>query len=111
MEETWVDSNVANKIIDKTNLSDKIIVEVVGFSGGIWVLWDSTKIKLEAISLDEQIINLIATMDGGKSFLMSAVYASPTPVFRQDLWEYIICLGVVVKVSRLLLGDFNQILS
>lgn len=111
MEETRVDSNVANKIIDKTNLSDKIFVEVVGFSSGIWVLWDASKIKLEAISLDEQIINLIATMDGGKSFFMSAVYASATPVFRQDLWEYIICLGVVVKVSWLLLGDFNQILS
>lgn len=41
--------------------------------------------------------------------MLSAIYASPNPLFRLDLWDYLIGLGVVVNLPWLLIGDFNQI--
>lgn len=74
--ETRVNSLFADKIVDITNFSDKIVVEAVRFLGGIWVLWNGSKIHLEVVSLDDQIINLLVYMNGCVPWLLSAIYAS-----------------------------------
>lgn len=108
--ETRVNSVFADKIVDITNFSDKIVVEAVRFSGGIWVMWNGSKIDLEAVSLDDQIINLLVYMNGCVPWLLLAIYASPFFDFCQHLWDYLVCLGPVVKCPWMLIGDFNQIL-
>lgn len=35
---------------------------------------------------------------------MSAIFASPNPTFQQDLWDYIKCLGLFLKIPWLLIG-------
>lgn len=51
---------------------------------------------------------LVYTKDQAPWFL-SAIYASQNPIFRQDLWDSINCLGQIVMIPWLLVGDFNQI--
>lgn len=94
----------------KTHLTAKLVVEAVGYSGCIWIVWDDSRLHVEPVSFDEQIINLLVYQDSPMPWLLSAIYASPNPLYRQDLWEYLFCLGRVVNVPWLLLGDFNQIL-
>lgn len=45
------------------------------------------------------------------AWLLSGVYASPNPVYHQDLLDYVSGLGSIMNLSWLLLGDFNQIVN
>lgn len=42
--------------------------------------------------------------------LMSAIYASSSPLLREDLWNYLIDIGHLISMPWILIGDFNQIL-
>lgn len=66
--------------------------------------------NVEAISLDDQFINVLVQYHNCIPWLLTTVYASPNPIFRLDLWEYLTRLGQVVSIPWILIGDFNQIL-
>lgn len=82
----------------------------MGFSGGIWLLWDDS-VDLEAITVNDQIINAIIKKEGRVQWLLSAIYASPKQAFREELWQYIRDIGSCIQSPWQLVGDFNQILS
>lgn len=96
-------------IVAKTRFNASIVFEAQGFSGGIWILWDKAILGLDLISVDDQIINTLVYSPQRKPWLLSAIYVSPNPLFQQHLWYYLGNLGVVVNLSWLLLGDFNQV--
>lgn len=66
---------------------------------------------MELLSVDEQILNLLVKVGQQPSWLLSAVYASLKPSYRQDLWQYLSLLGCNLDLPWLLTGDFNQILT
>ncbi|XP_061360313.1 uncharacterized protein LOC133304318 [Gastrolobium bilobum] len=61
--------------------------DVVGFSGGIWVLWDNIEVEKVAIF----------------------VYGSPRRIARRLLWEELFNLSLGVNKPWLVMGDFNAI--
>ncbi|XP_061340990.1 uncharacterized protein LOC133287406 [Gastrolobium bilobum] len=67
-----------------------IIEEAIGFSGGIWVLWDSKKVTVHAISQSSQFVHMKVSLDQSTSFLCTTLYASPQETRRHTLWEEII---------------------
>lgn len=56
--ETRVNSSYINAIISKSSFTNFFVSEAMGFSRGIWVLWNSGDVKVELISLDEKVINV-----------------------------------------------------
>ena len=46
-----------------------------------------------------------------KDWLCSAIYASPTPSIRENLWHYMMQYKTCVNIPWFLMGDFNQVLS
>ncbi|CAN1272305.1 hypothetical protein LINPERPRIM_LOCUS14502 [Linum perenne] len=44
--EPRVSGTTAQKVCDKLGFDDIIQVEVVGFAGGIWLLWHTSKVIL-----------------------------------------------------------------
>lgn len=110
LEETRVSSRYIDQITAQTRFTASIVSEAYGFSGGIWILWDKDQVDLDLIELDEQIISVVVCSPHQRPWLLSAIYASPNPLFRQDLWDYLRDMGYVVNIPWLLLGDFNQVL-
>lgn len=88
-----------------------LATEATGFAGGIWLLWDMTKIQVDPFVLNDQMIMAAISCQGRNPFLLSIIYASPNPSFRLQLWEYIKTLGTLIDVPWLLLGDFNQVVA
>lgn len=72
----------------------------MGFSGGIWLLWDDS-VDLEAITVNDQIINAIIKKEGRVQWLLSAIYASPKQAFREELWHsrYWVLYSIPVAVG------------
>ncbi|XP_062021276.1 uncharacterized protein LOC133737799 [Rosa rugosa] len=58
--------------------TDYKIVEANGFSGGIWLFWDSSKINVDFIDSTSQSITTKITIPNGPSWLLTSLYASPT---------------------------------
>lgn len=58
--EPKVSSDQANKICANLGFDEWIRVEAVGFSGGIWVLWNNY-LKIEVLDTHPQFINLEIT--------------------------------------------------
>lgn len=48
--EPRISGEQANKVCRKLGFSDYFRVEAEGFSGGIWLLWNSNQIEVEAYS-------------------------------------------------------------
>ncbi|KAI9115930.1 hypothetical protein K1719_012860 [Acacia pycnantha] len=98
----------ASKTIKKWGFKHSVRKEAVGFSGGIWLLWEMDNIKVEVLRIEEQFVHCNLKMEGDE-FLFSAIYANPNEHRRHELWEMLSSIGSEVNVPWLLAGHFNEI--
>ncbi|KAK9904391.1 hypothetical protein M0R45_000757 [Rubus argutus] len=91
--------------------TDHIIVEADGFSGGIWLFWNSTNIQVDFIDKNIQAITVKVAVPGGPSWMLSALYACPTKSVRAMLWSYFDNLMRIHKLPWIYIGDFNELYS
>ncbi|XP_057432951.1 uncharacterized protein LOC130725777 [Lotus japonicus] len=86
------------------------IEEARGFSGGIWVLANtSVPYNFRVIDTHQQVVTFEVWKDN-LTWVCSAVYASPIPANREILWRHMTLLRRRFLLPWLLLGDFNEIL-
>lgn len=109
--ETRVHSSRAIDILTKTHLTNVEAVEACGFVGGIWLLWDWNTETVEVISKNDQALNAVVHMDNGRFWLLTVIYASPNPLYRQELWEYLKSLGSIMAAPWIAIEDFNQVVA
>ena len=88
-------------------------VDPNGFSGGIWMLWnESTSCQVEILTHSEHSIHaLVKVSSPSLSILLTAIYASSNFYKRQLFWNYLQNLATLLTLPRVLLGDFNDMLS
>lgn len=73
----------AKEIIDRLRFDGAIHANNIGYSGGLWILWDSTQVEVSELSTMEQEIHaIVKDLSSNASWLMSAIYASPRYVER-----------------------------
>ncbi|CAL8176297.1 unnamed protein product [Prunus armeniaca] len=84
------------------------IVDPIGFSGGVWLLWNGNSVSLHVVAHSSQTITALVTMYA-KRWLLTVVYASPCSNVRTSLWKYFDVLAAVCNLPWFLLGDFNDI--
>ena len=103
----------AQGVIDTLPYSHSSRVDPVGFSGGIWLLWnEGLSFSVEIITCSEHIIHaLIKVHSPSLSFLFTAVYAPPQFNKCKPFWDYLQNLTVNISLPWLLLGDFNDMIS
>ncbi|KAI9081887.1 hypothetical protein K1719_036149 [Acacia pycnantha] len=84
--EPRVNGNIANKIIKSWRFKHSIRMEVVGFSGGIWIIWDREDLSVNVLEADEQFLHCSLCL-GGVGMLFSVVYANPNEQRRRRVWD------------------------
>ncbi|XP_022876816.1 uncharacterized protein LOC111395022 [Olea europaea var. sylvestris] len=81
-------------------------------AGQIFILWNPSKVKLEVLETNPQVIHCIATCKVTfYTFLVSFVYAFHTIVNRRPLWNNIMDFNANVSLPWMILGDFNNVLK
>ncbi|XP_057452046.1 uncharacterized protein LOC130743838 [Lotus japonicus] len=99
-------------ILKTVGFDDFFVVEVEGFSGGIWVMWQKNWGSVEIISSHRQFIHTRITPKGNlPSLLVTFVYGSPNYSIREILWRELRCLASTMQTPWMVLGDFNAYLS
>ena len=100
----------ATRVIQRLGFSDNFVVEADGFSGGIWLLWNSNKVKLQVIANSKQTITAIVA-DNSNYWVFTVVYASPSVAIRRNLWRYLDAIRGCYNGPWIILGDFNEIIN
>lgn len=76
MEETQCPSSGINKLCSSLNFTHNLVAEAMGFSGGLWIMWNDSKVQLEEVSIDAQIINVLVHFGNQRPWLLSAIASS-----------------------------------
>lgn len=101
----------SKKYLLHLGFTDYEVMEARGFSGGIWLLWNNSKVKVDYVDSNAQSISVKVTGDNGHSWLLSGVYGSTCNTVRTTLWDYFDTLTMQVNLPWMLVGDFNKLLS
>ena len=106
--ETHMGGDHAQKIADILGYRGHSRVDAQGFSGGIWVYWKIEEVKVDSIIQNNQYITMEITRNGEFPWYLSAIYASPDPTKRHDLWRELSEFATRNNKPWLLAGDFNE---
>ncbi|KAE8711854.1 Detected protein of confused Function [Hibiscus syriacus] len=86
-------------------------VEVVGFSGGIWLCWYNF-VQVNVLINHLQFIHCqIFYSQDNATFLATIVYGSPNATKRYALWHHLRFIATSINSPWIILGDFNATLS
>ena len=81
----------------------------IGFSGGLWLLWNSDKVEVEALANTEQEIHVeVKVRSSNSAWLFLAIYASPRSEERLLLWSNLSKVAELQNKPWIMAGDFNK---
>ncbi|KAL2902361.1 hypothetical protein RDABS01_027443 [Bienertia sinuspersici] len=106
--ETHMDDTCAEQIARQIAFSGHIRVDAEGFSGGIWIYWRSEVVDVHDVVRSRQHITMQIQRNGEDPWFFSAIYASPNPIKRKDLWDHLKSFAASNNIPWVLGGDFNE---
>ncbi|XP_021766706.1 uncharacterized protein LOC110731184 [Chenopodium quinoa] len=106
--ETHMGGDHAQKIASILNYNGHTRVDAQGYSGGIWIYWKPELVKVDPITKHNQYITMMITRVGEIPWYFTAIYASPDPSKRSELWYEFRKFADNNNQPWLLAGDFNE---
>lgn len=107
--ETKLSGERAREITDRLPFDGAIHSETIGYSGGLWLLWNSDKVEVEALANAEQEIHVeVKVLSSDSAWLFLAVYASPRSEERCVLWSNLSKVAELHNKPWIMAGDFNE---
>ncbi|KAK1554545.1 hypothetical protein Q3G72_013786 [Acer saccharum] len=100
----------ALKVVNKLGFPDRFLVEASGFSGGVWLLWNSARVKLQVVASSSHSITAVVD-EGNKFWVLTVVYDNPSVGIRRKLWGYLSAIRSCFKGPWVVMGDFNEIIN
>ncbi|XP_074318238.1 uncharacterized protein LOC141655036 [Silene latifolia] len=83
-------------------------VDTIGFSGGIWLYWRSEAVTVTPVKQHSQFITVEIARNDQDPWFFTAVYASPNPQNRHELWTELKLYAQTNNHPWLMAGDFNE---
>lgn len=97
----------ADKIVERMGFNSSWRMEAKGYSGGIWILWNSVSFKVFAVEDMKQCVTIKIAM-GNREFYLSCVYGNPNMKRREELWTHLQFLSTSFQsVFWACMVDFN----
>ena len=107
--ETRLSGAHAKEIADRLPFDGAIHAETVGFTRGLWLLWNSDLVEVVHLENTEQEIHMeVKVLATNLFWIFFAVYASPRSVERCILWENLIKVADLHNKPWVIAGDFNE---
>ncbi|XP_034211169.1 uncharacterized protein LOC117624139 [Prunus dulcis] len=98
-------------MVKSLGFSNFEVVDPIGFSGGLWLLWNANKVKVEIIGTSDQTISAYVSWSGRSPWIFTGIYANPCSTKRAKLWEYLNFVANCHQMPWLIAGDFNDMLK
>ncbi|KAL8150228.1 hypothetical protein V2J09_020036 [Rumex salicifolius] len=108
--EPHVSGKNADDVCKRLGYNQNARVEAVGFSGGIWLLWNEENTCIQVLRLNRNFIH--ARVKGTDNwFHLIIVYGPPTYMRRQVFWEDLEACISEISEPLFVGGDFNCIIN
>jgi len=89
--ETHIGGDKAKEITDRLPFDEAIHTETIGYTGGLWFLWNSDRVVVTPLATTEQEIHVsINVRPSDSQCLLTAVYASPRFNERCVSWNNLV---------------------
>ncbi|XP_061350985.1 uncharacterized protein LOC133296046, partial [Gastrolobium bilobum] len=111
--ETRLSGVMADRAIQRLGFSGHFHRDAVGFSGGIWVLWNTDEVSVDVLFSHHQLVHTkICWVKENREEFMTFIYASPRRQERIQLWEILSSLfdQSMRNAAWGITGDFNTYL-
>ncbi|XP_030941566.1 uncharacterized protein LOC115966475 [Quercus lobata] len=109
--ETKVSGSRAKSITNRLQFNGAIHANNIGYTGGLWILWDLTQVEVtELICIEQEIDVMVKDLSTKISWLMTTVYASPRWAKRRLLWDNLMKVAELYALPWIITGDFNELL-
>ncbi|KAL5798041.1 hypothetical protein ACOSQ2_002861 [Xanthoceras sorbifolium] len=109
ISETLLSHSKMEIIRVRLGFSGKLVVNNVGRSGGLSLMW-SDSISVSLLSYSNWHIDVMVTLDSGSCWRFSGMYGNPEAAQRVHSWELLRRLKGMSSLPWLIGGDFNEIL-
>ena len=110
--ETRVGGERAKEISDRLPFDGAIHTDTIGYTGGLWVLWNSGRVVVSPLATTKQEIHItVKVRPLNFYFLVFAVYASPRFNERWVLWNNLKNVAKLHNKPWIIVGDFNEVLA
>lgn len=76
-----------DKIIEKFKFEYSLRVEAQGMSGGIWLLWNQSRISRKIMDSSRHFIHGIMNEGNTDAWLFTVVYANPNPILKKQCFD------------------------
>ncbi|KAK9666305.1 hypothetical protein RND81_14G175900 [Saponaria officinalis] len=106
--ETHMGGQHVEKIRKTISYNGHCRVDATGFSGGIWLYWRPEIVNVVPVYEHSQFITVEVSRTGEVPSFFTAVYASPDPTNRRELWFELENFAHTNSCPWMLAGDFNE---
>lgn len=109
--ETKFGGSKAKEVTNRLPFDGAIHTETIGFTGGLWLLWNEDKVEIEELAKTIQEIHVkVKVHTPNLSWIFFAIYASPRSEERCILWNNLTKVAELHNKPWILTGDFNELL-
>lgn len=106
--ETKVAFSTMGNFFNKLGFTASTIVDPIGKSGGIWIVWNTSHVNVRASSVSSQAIYAIVHKEDYEEWVLAAVYTSTNPSLRDTLWDDLESVAQNMEKPWLVASDFND---
>lgn len=100
----------ADMVCRKMGFKNWTRVEALGYSGGIWVLWNE-KYEASVVYTHPQFIMMEIILNSKEKVNIAFVYGSPSYTLRRKLWPELNKRKMNMADAWLTVGDFNSVVA
>lgn len=109
--ETKFGGSKAKEVTNRLPFDGAIHTETIGFTGGLWLLWNEDKVEIGELAKTIQEIHVKVKVHAPNlSWIFFAIYASPRSEERCILWNNLTKVAELHNKPWILTGDFNELL-
>lgn len=110
--ETRIGGDRARQITDRLPFENAFHTETIGYTNGLWMLWNSERVDITLVSSTKQEIHATVNVPNSHSnWLFFAIYASPRSAKRRILCNNLIKVSELHNLPWVMAGDFNEPLT
>nr|GEW07921.1 RNA-directed DNA polymerase, eukaryota [Tanacetum cinerariifolium] len=89
---------------------DHVVGPLIGFSGGVVCVWDSSMFIKDHVSKSDYFVVIMGTWTPTSTkLLIISVYAPQESTKKQDLWNYLRSLINRRERETMIMGDYNEV--
>lgn len=107
--ETKVGGDRAREITDRMPFDGAIHMDTIGYAGGLWLLWNSDRVKVTLLTTTKQEIHVtVKVRNSNLDWLFTTVYASSRSAERHILRNNLNKVAELHNMPWVLAWDFNE---